>query len=61
MGHGQRAVLYTAFPKKAGEATATKKKPTFSELRQLESKADFRETQAESLKDWNHFDSNINN
>lgn len=51
MGQGHRAVLYTAFPKKASPKKQSEKdKPILIEN-------DFRQTEGE----WNHFDSNINN
>ena len=59
MGPGNRAVLYGSYSKIPLAKSINKQ--SLTSLKNSNSKIEFRETQAGALKEWNHFDSNINN
>ena len=56
-GTGGRAFLYASYKKRNDNELTS----TFDDTRFKTNKIDFRNTQTNFVKGWNHFDSNINN
>ena len=57
-GKGGRAFLYASYKKRGQNSFDAK---TMELNKAVASKIDFRKTQTEFVKDWHHYDSNINN